>query len=223
MKTKELFRYFFFCLGMVILAFGLTLNTRTGLGATAIIAVSYAISEIQGWNLGDTTFWMYVVFVAAELVLHRMKYGSKEKMIFLKDVLQIPMSLFFTRFLNLFSVWIPDLGGCGAVRFLALALAIVCTGVGSALMIPMNLVPSPGDGIVKAAANVTGISTGLSKNITDITCVLFAEGFSLIRTGKLVGVGIGTIAAMLFVGRVIAVFDHFFKKKLLFLAEQPGK
>ena len=87
MKTKELFRYFFFCLGMVILAFGLTLNTRTGLGATAIIAVSYAISEIQGWNLGDTTFWMYVVFVAAELVLHRMKYGSKEKMIFLKDVL----------------------------------------------------------------------------------------------------------------------------------------
>ena len=167
MKTKELFRYFFFCLGMVILAFGLTLNTRTGLGATAIIAVSYAISEIQGWNLGDTTFWMYVVFVAAELVLHRMKYGSKEKMIFLKDVLQIPMSLFFTRFLNLFSVWIPDLGGCGAVRFLALALAIVCTGVGSALMIPMNLVRSPGDGIGKAAADVTGISTGLSKNITD--------------------------------------------------------
>ena len=85
MKKKQWFRYLFFCLGMVILAFGLTLNTRTGLGATAIIAVSYAISEIQDWNLGDTTFWMYVVFVAAELVLHRMKYGSREKMIFLNN------------------------------------------------------------------------------------------------------------------------------------------
>lgn len=220
MSRQQLLRYSFFCLGLVILAFGLTLNTRTGLGATAIISVSYTISEIWGGNLGDTTFWMYTVFVGMELVLHLMKYGRKETTVFVKDLLQLPMSLLVTRFLNLFSVWIPDLSDGGLIRFPGLVLAIICTGVGSALMIPMNLVPSPGDGIVKAVADVTGISTGLSKNIIDITCVLFASAVSFLNTGRLLGVGIGTVAAMLFVGRVIALFDRFFKQRLLYATGQ---
>lgn len=225
MKKESIYRYLFYFLGMFVLAFGLTLNTKTGLGATAIIAVSFSISEIWELNFGDTTFCMYLVFILMQLFLHWKKYGHSGKALFWKDILQLPMSVIFTRFLNLFSAVIPvfaerfagtfwgDMSG----RLLALAAAILCTGIGSALSIPMNLVPSAGDGIVKAAADYFGISTGLAKNITDFACVAFASALGLLCTGGLVGVGIGTFAAMIFVGRVIAVFDYFFKNKILAL------
>ena len=41
---------------------------------------------------------------------------------------------------------------------------------------------------------------------------------SLFLTGHLVGIGVGTILAMLGVGRVIAVFNHFTYEKLAGLA-----
>lgn len=226
MSREAFYRYFFFFLGLIILAFGLTLNTKTGLGATAIIAVSYSISEIWDINLGNATQGMYIVFILIQLILHVKKYGVSDRALFLKDLLQLPMSLFLTRVMNVFAAVIPDLAGNDAVgfagslagRFGFLALALICTGVGSCLSLHMRLSPSPGDGIVQAAADYYGISTGLCKNLTDLSCVLFAAALSFLCTGSVIGVGIGTIAAVIFVGRVMAVFDYFFKKRIRELA-----
>lgn len=55
---KKFFRIFIYAAGMLILAFALVLNSKTGLGVTPIISVSYAISEITGGNFGDITFWL---------------------------------------------------------------------------------------------------------------------------------------------------------------------
>ncbi len=37
-------------MGMVILAFGITLNTKTGLGVSPIISIAYCVSEILDWE-----------------------------------------------------------------------------------------------------------------------------------------------------------------------------
>lgn len=41
------------------------------------------------------------------------------------------------------------------------------------------------------------------------------EVFECVFSGKLYGVGIGTIIAMIAVGRIIATFNHFTKQKLM--------
>jgi uncharacterized membrane protein YczE len=41
---------------------------------------------------------------------------------------------------------------------------------------------------------------------------------SLVCTGRLHGIGIGTVLAVILVGRTIAVFNHFTKEKLTVLA-----
>lgn len=223
---KSVCRYFFYFLGMFILALGLTFNTKSGLGATAIISVSYSISEIWKLDFGNTTFCMYLVFILMQLFLHWKKYGFTAKDCFIKDLLQIPMGAVFTRFLNFFSTIIPVFAeayagtfwGSMNGRLLVLAAGVLCTGIGSALSIPMNLVVSTGDGIVKAVADYFEISTGLAKNIVDFGCVAFSAALGLLCTGSLAGVGIGTFASMIFVGRVIAGFDLLFKEKLLDLA-----
>ena len=44
-------------------------------------------------------------------------------------------------------------------------------------------------------------------------CITISVG--MIFAHKLVGVGIGTVVAVLGVGRVIALFNHFFMKKMI--------
>ena len=53
---KTLNRWIIYSIGMLILAMGLTLNTKAGLGVSPIISLSYAMSEIWHLNFGDVTF-----------------------------------------------------------------------------------------------------------------------------------------------------------------------
>lgn len=238
MKTKESrYRILVYIIGLLILAMGLTLNTKAGLGVSPIISISYAVSEISGHNFGNTTLALYVLFVIIEMILHgiRTKRQSKtenkvlehaekidEKLIFLMDFLQIPLSIVFTRFLNVFSSVVPDIQPDGknaaalfVIRLLVLVLALILTGIGAALSLNMRIVPNPGDGIVQAIADCIHKSVGFTKNCVDVSCVTITVIISVICSGKLHGIGIGTIIAMIAVGRIIAVFNHFTKSKLM--------
>ncbi|HIR60542.1 MAG TPA: hypothetical protein IAB37_03095, partial [Candidatus Faecivivens stercoravium] len=136
--------------------------------------------------------------------------GKGKWLILVKDILQFPLSLVFTRFLNVFSGLIPDFSdGHFALRLAVLILAIICTGIGAALSLNMRIIPNPGDGIVQAIADCINKSVGFTKNCFDLLniCITFTIG--MVFTGGLVGIGIGTVLAMLGVGRVIALFNHF--------------
>lgn len=57
MKQKHIpARCFFYLFGMLVLAMGLILNIKAGLGSSAIMPVAYTISEGAGVNFGDMTF-----------------------------------------------------------------------------------------------------------------------------------------------------------------------
>ena len=98
MKTVN--RWLLYLAGMLVLALGLTLNTKAGLGVSPIISIAFAVSEIWGWNFGDMTFLLYSLFVAGQFVLR----GKNSR---LTDLLQLPLSLAFSRVLNLYSALIP--------------------------------------------------------------------------------------------------------------------
>lgn len=209
------YRAGFYALGLLVLAMGLTLNTKAGLGVSPIISIAYSISEILQMNFGDMTLILYAIFVGIQLLLHLYKKAACR--ILLTDLLQLPLSLVFTRFLNLFSEKIPNFAtdyphqfpGSFPARLLILLLALLLTGIGAALSLNMRIIPNPGDGIVQTISDVVGKSVGLVKNLVDIFCVLIATCIGLFFRGSLIGVGIGTLLAMLGVGRVIAVFNHF--------------
>lgn len=233
MKKTMFFRILFYIIGLLVLALGLTLNTKVGLGVSPIISVSFSISTICGLNFGNMTLVLYAVFVLVEILLHTGQYrrsrqttagegGLHAKQVDLKitlllDVLQFPLSLIFTRFLNLFSEQIPELqtayadafAGSLPGRFLFLCLAILLTGIGAAMSLNMRLVPNPGDGIVQAIADTIGRSVGFTKNCFDLFNIVLTTAISLLFAGHLVGVGVGTVVAVVGVGRVIALFNHF--------------
>lgn len=199
-----------YVVGMFILAIGLTLNTKANLGVSPIISVPYSISQITGLNFGDLTFVVYAIFVVVQIIIHiRLKNHKR----IVSDILQLPLSLIFTRLLNIFSTYIPTAQNLG-IRFIVLTLAIICTGVGAAMSLSMQLVPNPGDGIVQSLAEGFNKSVGLTKNLFDCFNLCITLCISIFIAHQIVGVGIGTLIAVLGVGRVIALFHHIFEYKI---------
>lgn len=221
MKKQTVCRALFYILGLLILAMGLTLNTKAGLGVSPIISVSYSVSQIYQLNFGNTTLFLYCVFVAVELILHGVRRNGK--LVLLMDLLQIPLSLIFTRFLNLFGGFLPSFSSDSwqdqfPLRLLVLVLAIVCTGVGASMSLSMRLVPNPGDGIVQTIADCIGKPVGFTKNCFDLFNITITITLGLVLAGHLVGVGIGTVLAVIGVGRMIALFQHLTGRKIAALS-----
>lgn len=207
---KKRLQILVYVVGMFILAIGLTLNTKANLGVSPIISVPYSISQITGLNFGDLTFVVYAIFVVVQIIIHiRLKNHKR----IVSDILQLPLSLIFTRLLNIFSTYIPTAQNLG-IRFIVLTLAIICTGVGAAMSLSMQLVPNPGDGIVQSLAEGFNKSAGLTKNLFDCFNLCITLCISIFIAHQIVGVGIGTVIAVLGVGRVIALFHHIFEYKI---------
>ena len=202
-----------YVVGMFILALGLTLNTKANLGVSPIISVPYSISQITGLNFGDLTFVVYAIFVVVQIIIHiRLKNHKR----IASDILQLPLSLIFTRLLNIFTVYIPTSQNLGT-RFIILTFAIICTGIGAAMSLSMQIVPNPGDGIVQALAERFDKSVGIPKNLFDCLNLSITLCISLFIAHQIVGVGIGTVIAVVGVGRVIALFHHIFESKIEYL------
>ena len=198
---QQVMRMLFYLAGMVILAFGITMNTKTGLGVSPIISIAYSVSTIWKLNFGNMTMALYCAFVIAQFIIR----GKDRKW---SDLLQIPVALLVSQLLNLFSWLMRDFHFESFwINLEFLILAILLTGLGVVLSVDMRLVPNPGDGIVQAISDRTGKSLGLTKNLFDIGCIITTIVLGLTMEGKLIGIGLGTVLAVIGVGRAIALFN----------------
>ena len=206
---RTVLRWSVYLLGLFSLAFGIALSVKTALGISPISSVAFSISEILGINLGVMNFIVYAVFVAAQFALR----GKNSRVI---DLLQLAVSFIFSWALD----WIVNAISYDAaahsfwVNFGLLLVAIVFIGVGVSGSVKMRLIPNPGDGIVQAVAEKAGWEQGFAKNVFDSGCVCVTVTLGLVCRGALVGVGVGTVAAMLGVGRVVALTNRLVMKKL---------
>ena len=114
MNKASLNRIFFYTIGLLILAMGLTLNTKANLGVSPIISIPYCFSQIFHLNFGNATLVLYCIFVVIEILLHLLggkrsspQRKNNERFVLIMDLLQIPLSIVFTRFMNIFSAIFP--------------------------------------------------------------------------------------------------------------------
>lgn len=204
---QKLLRAVFYFSGLIILSLGIILNTKSAFGVTPIISIAYCLSLLHNWNFGNASFVMYCVLAVIEYLVK----GKRFRAI---DLLQIPLSVVLTRFFNLFGAVLPDVTSFPA-RILCLILGIALTGIGAAMNVDTRLIPNPGDGIVQSIADRLGKKMGNVKNVFDLFCVTLTILLGVVSTGHPVGVGIGTIAAMIGVGRFIWIYNRLFQQKQL--------
>ena len=78
------------------------------------------------------TFLLYASFVVIEILLHLIpgkRRPADRKKAILADVLQLPLSYFFTMLLNLLSAWIPA-AETMAARIAVLLISVILVGNG---------------------------------------------------------------------------------------------
>lgn len=208
-KKQTLNRAIIYTAGMIILAMGITLNTKTLLGVSPLISMPYSVSQITGLNFATLCFIMYALFVFIEIWLE----GDRRTKI---DWLQIPYSMAFSIVLQLcddaYEGFMAALGlsiESFPARLALLVVAIAMVGIGVSMSVSMKLIPNPADGLAREVGIKLKKGLGLGKNAIDITAVAITCIIGLVSVHHIVGVGLGTVAAMIGVGRAVAAFNYF--------------
>ena len=90
------------------------------------------------------------------------------KLVLLMDLLQLPLSLVFTRFMNLFSTLLPAPSDNMLSRLLVLAAGIILTGIGAAMSLNMRIIPIRETGSYRLSPTVLENLVGFTKNCFDL-------------------------------------------------------
>ena len=218
-QGSTLFRWIFYIVGMLFLALGIVLNSKSRLGMAPILSGMFCLSEIYGWNFSRLTLYYYILLVAAQFALR----GKRSRLI---DLLQIPLSIGFTAAMEVFKNWITFVPETMWEKLGIAFLAVIFTGVGITMAVNMRILPNPGDGIVQAISDRSGMSLGTSKNVFDGGSAVIGVALGLILRGRLIGVGLGTIINVVFIGRVVWLSEKLFKQpmmRLTFGEQEPAE
>ncbi len=192
-------RCLMYLFSLAVLALGITLNTKTQLGVSPIVSVPFCISQLLPLPLGLTTFVHYLLLIALQKLLLGKDFPPLQ-------YLQILASLVTSLFIQGWDLLLPLFSPLWA-RLLVLVVAIVLTGLGASLSLAMDIVPNPADGLAHAVGRKLRRDVGLGKNLIDLVSLAVSLILGLLFAGRILGIGAGTVCAMLLTGRVMG-FVH---------------
>ena len=194
--------------GVITLSFGIAVMALSTLGLLPVSAPPFAVSKVLGTDFSRTLFLHYCLPVGIQFLI-------KGKQRQLRDLLQIPFSLVFSTLVGFFGDLFPVQPVFWWQKGILLVIGILCTGIGISMSVQMRVVPNPADGLMQAIATRFHKDNGTAKNILDAILVAAAFLVDLLFGKPFTSVGFGTVAAMIFVGRVIAVFNRLCSDRLL--------
>lgn len=161
------------------------------------------------WSIGEITIAMNLLFIAAQPVLLRKIYwrellGQFFTLLIFGYGIDFSMSLLaWVSPDNLFWQWFECI------------LSSIILAVGVFLCIKAKICVAAGEGIVLVIAFVSKAKFSVIKNCFDLSLVTISLIISFTEFGRMQGVGVGTIAAAVLVGRFVQLYEsklHIFDK-----------
>lgn len=185
-----------YCLGLLVLAFGITLAVNSNLGISPVSSLPYALSQILGVSLGTCSTIVYTIYILAQMGLSR-----KFQPILL---LQLVFSTIFGYFVDAAKLIVGDFmlpTYFGQLAMLAVSIFLISLSL--VLYIDVKLTPMPAEGLISCIADRTGKTFPKVKTIFDCTSVLIAAALCLVFLGKVAGIREGTVLTALLASRLM--------------------
>lgn len=192
-------RIIIYIIGLIVLALGIDLNTKSQLGISPIISIPYNISQITGLMLGGVIFVYYVFLVVLQWLIQKKDFP-------IYQFLQVPCAFVTSAAVQVFNNILPTSDNL-VLRIFILLLAIVITAIGASMVVGMQIVPNPADGLASIIGTKLGHGFGFGKNMIDAISICVSLLIGFIATHGLLGIGIGTVISMILTGRVIALLQ----------------
>lgn len=190
-----------YCLGLFIMALGVSLSVLSDLGVSPMSSIPYVLSQIvPAISMGTFTTGLFCCYIAIQAVLLGRKFQPVR-------LLQIVGSFIFGWFVDLtnFLTGFLPVPGNYLMRLICLVLGIVCVALGIFLYIAPKLPALPGEGVMQVISEKYHIPLHWAKMGFDVTVTVIAIVLSLIFFHGLNGIREGTVLAALGVGKVLGV------------------
>lgn len=192
-----------YCLGLLILAFGIALSVNSNLGVSPVSSLPYVVSQILNMSLGTCTTIVYALYILAQMVLSGKKFQPAL-------LLQLVFSTIFGYFVDgakfvLGDFRLPTYFG----QLTMLAGSVVLIGLSLVLYIDVQVAPMPAEGLVGCIAGKLDKPFSNMKTMFDCTSVLVGAVLSFVFLGRLVGIREGTVITAILAGKMMGIFRKF--------------
>lgn len=198
-----------FLVGIFTMTLGIALSCTADLGTSPISSVPWVLSMFTPWSIGEITIVLNLLFIIAQPILLRQIYwrellGQLITLIAFGYCIDFSMSLLdWVAPDTLFWQWFDCI------------LSTIILALGVFLCIRAKIFVAAGEGIVLVISFISKIRFSIIKNCFDCTLVAISLAISFMHFGAMRGVGVGTIAAAILVGRWIQLYSnmlHIFDK-----------
>lgn len=202
-KAKQASSY---CLGLLLLAFGVTFSIKSNLGVSPINSIPYVLSLITGLDQGVLTTSVFCIFILMQIVILRKDFKPI-------NFLQIVFSSLFGYFVTFSnSIWTFEAPNSYLFRLGLLAISMCFVALGLMFYLAADIVPMPAEGTMIAIQLKTGIEFSKIKVMFDTTMVIIAGILSLIYFHELQGVREGTLIAAIGIGKILGILRKRYQK-----------
>ena len=198
-----------FLVGIFTMTIGIALSCKADLGTSPISSVPWVLSMFTPWSIGEITIVLNLLFIIAQPILLRQIYW-RELLGQLVTLLAFGYCIDFS--MNLLSWVKPD---TLFWQWFDCILSTILLAFGVFLCIRAKIFVAAGEGLVLVIAFVSKIKFSIIKNCFDCTLVAISLAISFMHFGAMRGVGVGTIASAILVGRWIQLYSnklHIFDK-----------
>lgn len=190
-------RWLTFLTGVFVMSVGIALSVHGQLGTAPISTFPAVINAATSWSVGSVTVLMNMVFVLVQILILRRRFQ-------LFQLVQLPIAMVFGAVIDL-SLFLTSWTQTNnyLLQWVVTICGALILGVGVYIQIQPKLLYLPGEGLVMALTQVTGVRFGTMKQLVDWSLVIISAIVSLILMHRLEGVREGTVFAAFAVGGVV--------------------
>lgn len=188
-----------YCLGLLLLAFGVAVSVNSNLGVSPVNSLPYVVSQILQVPMGSCVTAIFCFYILLQLLIQRREFHPV-------NLLQILFSTLFGYFVDFAKALVGDWAIPTYLGQLAmLAISIVLIALGVLLYMDAQLVPMPMEGLSSCVAKKLGKPFPTMKTVIDCLVVAIGLVLCLVFLGKLDGIREGTILTAAVTGKLVGI------------------
>lgn len=190
-----------FCLGVLLVALGVSLSTKAALGTSPISAIPYSLSLcIKSLSFGTWVIIFNLSLICLEWLL--LRGNIKLPNLLMQIALTFLFGYCIDFFMDMLADFNPDIY---MGQILTVFAGCFIIALGACLDILSNISVLPGDGFVLALASVTKKEYGRMRMLSDILMSLTGIAICLTVLGNIAGVREGTAIAAVATGYFVLI------------------
>lgn len=198
-------------LAVLINSFAVAVTVYAGPGISPVSSFPYAVSLVFPFlTLGTWTYLFQGVLVITLMVLRKRFVPSY--------LFSFVAGFFFGKLLDVFGAWLPCLPYSWGWRIFYFVASCPVIALGIALSNRCKLPIIPTDLFARDLSEIIRKPYAKVKTTMDLTCVAVSIVLTVVGTGTLKGVGIGTVVAALTYGRTAGLIGNLIDKKFYFVS-----